>query len=133
MCTQNLMSAMEFTQLLNNVIHVFMKALPVIMTVRILASFNSRITSVVSAFSLFCITINPINVKSFSTSFLERKNKTYFLSPRRNLFQLRICSVVVAVVKFNPLSTTGLLTQFLIGSYHELFTYFTNHYQALKM
>ncbi len=33
----------------------------------------------------------------------------------------------------NPLSTTGLLTPFLIGSYHELFTYLANHYKALKM
>ncbi len=32
----------------------------------------------------------------------------------------------------NPLSTTGLLTPFLIGSYHELFTNLANHYKALK-
>ncbi len=33
---------------------------------------------------------------------------------------------------FNPLGTTGLLTPFLIGSFHELFTYLANHYKALK-
>ncbi len=37
------------------------------------------------------------------------------------------------VTDINPLSTTGLPTPFLIGSYHELFTYLANHYKALKM
>ena len=32
----------------------------------------------------------------------------------------------------NPLSTTGLLTPFLIDSYHELITYLANHYKGLK-
>ncbi len=35
--------------------------------------------------------------------------------------------------KFNPLSTTALLTPFLIGSYHAMFTYLANGYKALKM
>ena len=39
----------------------------------------------------------------------------------------------IGTVSFNPLGTTGHLTQFPIGSYHELFTYLTNHYKALKM
>ncbi len=35
--------------------------------------------------------------------------------------------------KINPLSTTGLLTLYLIGSYHEMFTCVANHDKALKM
>ena len=34
---------------------------------------------------------------------------------------------------FNPLGTTGLLTPFLIGSYHEMFTYSANYDKSLKM
>ncbi len=34
--------------------------------------------------------------------------------------------------KFNPLSTTGLLTPFLIGSYLEIFTCVANYDRALK-
>ncbi len=34
---------------------------------------------------------------------------------------------------FNPLSTTGLLTPFLIGPYHELFTCVANYDTAFKM
>ena len=34
---------------------------------------------------------------------------------------------------FNPLSTTGLLTPVLIGSYHDLFTGVINYDKALKM
>ena len=33
---------------------------------------------------------------------------------------------------FNPLSTTGLLTPVLIGSYHEMFTWVANYDRALK-
>ena len=33
----------------------------------------------------------------------------------------------------NPLSTTGLLTTFLIGSYHETTTYLANHDKTKKM
>ncbi len=33
----------------------------------------------------------------------------------------------------NPLSTTGLLTSFVIGSYHEIFTCLANHNKATKM
>ncbi len=39
----------------------------------------------------------------------------------------------VAGATFNPLSTTGLLTPFLIGSCHEMFTCVANYDKALKM
>ncbi len=37
------------------------------------------------------------------------------------------------IYNFNPLSTTGLLTPFLIGSYHEMMTCLANHGKTLKM
>ncbi len=43
------------------------------------------------------------------------------------------CQATGCCILLNPLSTTGLLTPFLIGSYHELFTCLANHYKALKM
>ena len=35
--------------------------------------------------------------------------------------------------RLNPLGTTGLLTPFLIGSYHEMFTCSANYDKSLKM
>ncbi len=45
----------------------------------------------------------------------------------------KLWRVRVSDYHINPLSTISLLTQFLIGSYHELFTYLANHYKALKV
>ena len=53
-----------------------------------------------------------------------------FVSP----WYLRCCYKRTKLWKFfNPLGTTGLLTPFLIGSYHEMFTCSANYDKSLKM
>ena len=56
---------------------------------------------------------------------------------RRNHCEIQITTRIsydgTCIASFNPLSPTGLLTEHLIGSYHELFACLTNHDEALTM
>ncbi len=52
------------------------------------------------------------------------------VSQIQNLWSKFWCEIRWCLSTLNP--WTGLLTPFLIGSYHELFTYLANHYKAFK-